>query len=115
MLIWRNEYAQLFGYNKSGHEHEHARMARGLGLKLNGRAFGRPTIRHVAIGVYGPVNRIARGAWTCEVSTWTTAAHGKGTRLTVKAFVRIKIGLGGRLPAWHERSMSSVEHERMGL
>lgn len=98
MLIWRNDYAWLFAFADDG-ERQHKRPAYGVGLKLDGSSFNRPALRHFSVGVYGPTQKVGRGCWTWEALTWRTDGHGVGAkRLSVKAFLRIKIGLGGVPP-----------------
>lgn len=92
MLICRTRDMQLFGFTPRGHRHGR-RQAVGLALRV--RARGR--WRHVAAHVYWPRRdlRVGRGTLSFEVVSWLTGP-GTGERLTVKSFIRLKLGLGGR-------------------
>lgn len=94
MLIWRNRHAVLFGY--SGSRDRRGKPSCGLALKLKGHAFGRPAWRHLHIGMHGAGTVRGRGCWTFEIQTYRTAPDPK-TRVSIKAFVRVKVGLGGKL------------------
>ena len=53
--------------------------------------------RHTSAFVRVPAaqNRIARGVVTLEANSWTTVGKYRD-RSTVKAFIRLKVGLGGK-------------------
>jgi hypothetical protein len=93
MLLWRNDHAKVFAYAQS--RERGGKPAAGLAVKIDGRAFGRSSWRHAQVGVYGPSVRLGRGCWAFEATTWRTRGSENGERATVKAFVRIKVGLGG--------------------
>lgn len=94
MLIARRGPALLFGFARSTPPQ---RPSYGFALKLDPRPFGRPCWRNFQIGVYGPAQRVGRGCWTLEAVTWRSLDQKgrKGDRVGVKAFVRLKIGMGG--------------------
>jgi hypothetical protein len=40
-----------------------------------------------------------RGCWSIEACTWRTSPTERKERIGLKAFLRVKLGLGGRAPA----------------
>lgn len=94
MFLGHNRYGKAFLYRDSTSYGKQEAM--GLAVKLSGYPFGRAAWRHLQIGMHTPAQQIGRGCWTFEVLTWITAPEEKRARQTVKAFVRLKVGLGGR-------------------
>lgn len=99
MLLARHGPFLLFGFARSTPP---ARPSYGFALKVDGRHFNRPLWRVFQIGVYGPAQRRGRGCWAFEAVTWRTreqkTRRGSKGRVGVKAFLRLKIGLGGYAP-----------------
>jgi hypothetical protein len=76
--------------------------AAGVAVKIRRPAHhGVPVWRHAQVGVYGAGKKRGRGCYTWEATTWITSPDQR-TRTSVKAFLRVKLGLGGR-----ERVVSS--------
>ena len=92
MLLHRSDNVQFFAYRP---QHDFGRnSAYGLTLRVRrGRIW-----RHLTIRLHSrsrPLdNADARGCWTYEVVTWRSGPK-MHQRVSVKAFVRLKVGLGG--------------------
>lgn len=84
----------LFLYRPHGNQRD-----RSLGACLRVRdPRGTGRWRHVSVRAYVPRSdlRVGRGKVSFEAATWmTSAAQTTGNRLTIKAFVRLAVGLGG--------------------
>lgn len=98
MNLYHSKDLHVYGWTPLGRRHPKYRAAKSAGFGLHVRARARGVWRHLRLSATCRWRAHSRGTYALEVATWRTRGSGVWTspRIGLKAFVRFKVGLGGR-------------------